>query len=176
MVYFSITIFTTVSIASKTWFMNFQWFQWSFSVTMTKAFAFSLLRPQVYQSCSEVLLSCNSPSLFLTKDTSINIQTFAERHQNALKMYNTHQTFNKCFYISKIIYLPEFEPGEKRFCLFMSYSNKSLSIYVHMSVTSFESPILKQESIAFCFCLLFNVKSGLPHIYNWSCVSYCFYP
>lgn len=77
-----------------------------FSVTMTKAFVFSLLRPQVYQSCSEGLPSYNSPSFLLTKDTSINIQTFAERHQNAFKMYNTHQAFNKCFYISTMfIYL-----------------------------------------------------------------------
>lgn len=77
-----------------------------FSVTTTKAFVFSLLRPQVYQSSSEVLLSCNSPSFLLTKDTSINFQTFTERHQNAFKMYSTQQTFNKCFYISIIfIYL-----------------------------------------------------------------------
>lgn len=77
-----------------------------FSVTTTKAFVFSLLRPQVYQSSSEVLLSCNSPSFLLTKDTSINFQTFTERHQNAFKMYSTQQTFHKCFYISIIfIYL-----------------------------------------------------------------------
>ena len=57
------------------------------SVKMTKASVFNILRPQVYQSCSEVLLSCNSTLFLLTKDTSINFQTITERHQNAFKMY-----------------------------------------------------------------------------------------
>ena len=137
-----------------------------FSVTMAKAFVFSLLRPQVYQSCSEVLLSRNSPSFLLTKDTSINFQIFAERHQNAFKNVQHSSDFQQVFSYLNNFYLPEFEPGKKRFCLFMSYSNKSLSIYVHKSVTSFESPILKQESRAFCFCLVFNVESGLPHLHK----------
>lgn len=77
-----------------------------FSVTMIKASVFNVLRPQVYQSCSEVLLSCNSTLFLLTKDTSIDCQTITERHQNAFKMYTTQQTFDKCFYISIIfIYL-----------------------------------------------------------------------
>lgn len=76
------------------------------SVTMIKASVFNVLRPQVYQSCSEVLLSCNSTLFLLTKDTSIDFQTITERHQNAFKMYTTQQTFNKCSYISIIfIYL-----------------------------------------------------------------------
>lgn len=108
-----------------------------------------------------------------------HITRFPNNYWKTSKCFqNVHHStdFQQVFLYLNNFYLPEFEPGEKRFCLFMSYSNKSLSIYVHKSVTSFEPPILKQESIAFCFCLVFNVKSGLPHVYNWSCVSYCFYP
>ena len=86
--------------------VSVNFFYLPFSVTMTKAFVFSLLRLNVYQPYSEVLPSYNSPSFLLTKVTSINFQTFAERHQNAFKMYTTQQTFNKCFDISIIfIYL-----------------------------------------------------------------------